>query len=169
MPRKAQLYRHRGLPLSITPLIHWQNALCPAGNAFNGAQKEPYTEALEMSRVCLSPSVASNGESFTVAAALRLAAGHGVRGVVTYADPVARLRTLPDGRTAGSPRGHLGVIYQALSATYTGRSTARTVIVLPDGQVLPSGVRAGSSAAARPGEAAFQQADRAFGGVHSLV
>jgi hypothetical protein len=87
----------------------------------------PYTEALEMSRVCLSPSVASNGESFAVAGALRLAA-----------DPVARLRTLPDGRTAGSPRGHLGVIYQALSATYTGRSTARTVIVLPDGHVLPA-------------------------------
>ncbi|MCL3999103.1 Mom family adenine methylcarbamoylation protein [Streptomyces lavenduligriseus] len=99
---------------------------------------EPYTEALEMSRVCLSPSVASNGESFAVAGALRLAAGHGVRGVVTYADPVARLRTLPDGRTAGSPRGHLGIIYQALSATYTGRSTARTVTVLPDGQVLPA-------------------------------
>ncbi len=91
-----------------------------------------------MSRVCLSPSVASNGESFAVAAALRLAAGHGVRGVVTYADPVPRLRTLSDGRTAGSPRGHLGIIYQALSATYTGRSTARTVIVLPDGQVLPA-------------------------------
>lgn len=92
-----------------------------------------------MSRVCLSPSVASNGESFAVAGALRLAAGHGVRGgVVTYADPVARLRTLPDGRTAGSPRGHLGIIYQALSATYTGRSTARTVIVPPDGQVLPA-------------------------------
>ncbi|MFJ3946115.1 Mom family adenine methylcarbamoylation protein [Streptomyces griseoaurantiacus] len=99
---------------------------------------EPYSEALEMSRVCLSPSVASNGESFAVAAALRLAAGHGVRGVVTYADPVARLRTLPDGRTAGSPHGHLGVIYQALSATYTGRSSARTVTVLPDGQVLPA-------------------------------
>ncbi|MFJ1742465.1 hypothetical protein ACIOG4_27800 [Streptomyces microflavus] len=99
---------------------------------------EPYSEALEMSRVCLSPSVASNGESFAVAAAHRLAAGHGVRGVVTYADPVARLRTLPDGRTAGSPHGHLGVIYQALSATYTGRSTARTVTVLPDGQVLPA-------------------------------
>jgi hypothetical protein len=82
--------------------------------------------------------VASNGESFAVAGALRLAAGRGVRGVVTYADPVARLRTLPDGRTTGSPRGHLGIIYQALSATYTGRSTARTVIVLPDGQVLPA-------------------------------
>ncbi|MCM2430944.1 Mom family adenine methylcarbamoylation protein [Streptomyces sp. RKAG337] len=99
---------------------------------------EPYTEALEMSRVCLSPSVASNGESFAVAGALRLAADRGVRGVVTYADPVARLRTLPDGRTAGSPRGHLGIIYQALSATYTGRSTARTVTVLPDGQILPA-------------------------------
>ncbi|MFD8417216.1 hypothetical protein ACFV2Q_36680 [Streptomyces sp. NPDC059650] len=99
---------------------------------------EPYSEALEMSRVCLSPSVASNGESFAVAGALRLAAGYGVRGVVTYADPVARLRTLPDGRTAGSPRGHLGIIYQALSATYTGRGTPRTLIVLPDGQVLPA-------------------------------
>lgn len=61
-----------------------------------------------MSRVCLSPSVASNGESFTVARALRLAAGHGVWGVVTYADPVARIRPLPDGRTAGCPEGTSG-------------------------------------------------------------
>lgn len=37
-----------------------------------------------MSRVCLSPSVASNGESFAVAGALRLAASHGVRGVVSF-------------------------------------------------------------------------------------
>ncbi|WP_009998753.1 hypothetical protein [Streptomyces clavuligerus] len=129
----------------------------------------PYSEALEMSRVCLSPSVASNGESFAVAAALRLAAGHGVRGVVTYADPVARLRTLPDGRTAGSPRGHLGVIYQALSATYTGRSTARTVIVLPDGQVLPSGVRAGSCGLSARCEAASQHVDRPVLDRHSMV
>ena len=98
----------------------------------------PYTESLEMSRVCLSPSVASNGESFAVAAALRLAAGHGVRGVTTSADPVPTLRTLPDGRTAGSPNGHLGVIYQALSAVYMNRSCARTQTILPDGQVLPA-------------------------------
>ncbi|SEM77759.1 hypothetical protein [Streptacidiphilus jiangxiensis] len=97
---------------------------------------EPYTESLDMSRVCLSPSVASNGESFTVSAALRLAAGHGVRGVTTSADPVPTLRTLPDGRTAGSPTGHLGVIYQSLNAVFVARSCARTQTILPDGQVL---------------------------------
>jgi hypothetical protein len=55
-----------------------------------------------------------------------------VRGIVSFADPVPR-------RTAGGAvicPGHVGTIYQATNAIYTGRGTARTIIVLPDGTTL---------------------------------
>src|SRR5207245_3103999 len=32
--------------------------------------------------------------------------------------------------------GHVGIIYQAANAAYTGRGTARTLTVLPDGTVF---------------------------------
>jgi hypothetical protein len=117
------------------PAVHLELAGTEVGHETGGGL---LVGVLELSRVCLSPSVVRNAESFAVAAALRLAAGHGERGVVTYADTVARLRTLADGCTAGSPQGHLRVIYQALSTMYTGRNSAQTVAVPPDGQVLPA-------------------------------
>jgi hypothetical protein len=59
------------------------------------------------------------------------AAVAGWRGVVSFSDPVPRLvagRLLfPD---------HYAAIYQASNAVYTGRGTARTLTVRPDGQVL---------------------------------
>lgn len=61
-----------------------------------------------------------------------MAAREGVRGLVSFSDPVAR-------RDAAGwlvfP-GHLGVIYQASNAIYAGRGTARTLLLLPDGRVL---------------------------------
>jgi len=38
--------------------------------------------------------------------------------------------------------GHIGTVYQALNARYTGRSKAETVDVLPDGTVLGGRLRA---------------------------
>jgi hypothetical protein len=54
-----------------------------------------------------------------------------MRGVVAFADPVPR-------RVAGRLlfAGHTGHIYVAANATYLGRSTARTMTVLPSGAVL---------------------------------
>jgi len=52
--------------------------------------------------------------------------------VVSFADPVPR-RTV-EGRVFAP--GHVGTIYQASGATYTGRATARTLTLLPDGTVL---------------------------------
>ena len=119
-------------------------------------QLEPFGQSLEMSRICLSDTVPGNGESWTVSRSLRMAAAHGIRGVVTFADPEPRLRRLHDGTVLGSPNGHLGVMYQALNAHYTGRSTPRTLTVLPDGTVLAArsaakiiGQESGSAAVAR--------------------
>ncbi|MFB8290196.1 Mom family adenine methylcarbamoylation protein [Kitasatospora purpeofusca] len=97
---------------------------------------EPFGQSLEMSRICLDDTVPGNGESWTVTRALHLAAGHGIRGVVTFADPEPRLRRLADGTVIGSPTGHLGIMYQALNARFTGRATPRTLTLLPDGTIL---------------------------------
>lgn len=93
---------------------------------------EPYQESLELGRFVLADAVPANGESWFLAQAFRLAAQDGVRGVVSFADPLPR-RTA-DGRLIFP--GHIGTIYQASNAFYAGRGAARQVMLLPDGRVL---------------------------------
>ena len=93
---------------------------------------EPYAESLELGRFVLTDDVPANGESWFLGQVLRMAAQDGVRGVVSFSDPVPRydeagLMTMP---------GHLGIIYQASNATYTGRGTPRTLTLLRDGTVF---------------------------------
>jgi len=92
---------------------------------------EPVVESLECSRFVLLDGP-GNEESWFLARCFDQLAARGVRGVVSFADPVPR-------RTASGAvvcPGHVGTIYQATNAIYTGRGTARTVIVLPDGTTL---------------------------------
>ena len=83
----------------------------------------PYDEARELGRLVLLDEVPANAESWFLAEAFRQQAAQGVRGIVSFSDPVARFA--PDG-TMTMP-GHVGTIYQASNATYTGRITPRTV------------------------------------------
>lgn len=92
----------------------------------------PYSESLELGRFVLLDAVPSNAESWFLARAFDLAATDGLRGVVSFSDPVARERA--DG-TLVFP-GHIGTIYQATNARYLGRSTPRTKLLLPDGTEL---------------------------------
>ena len=92
----------------------------------------PYDEALELGRFVLLDEVPANGETWMLAEVRRLAAAAGLRGLVSFSDPVRR--TTADGRTVMP--GHVGLIYQASNAVYTGQSTARTLTVLPDGTVF---------------------------------
>lgn len=88
----------------------------------------------------LLPECPGNSESWFLARCFRALLSHGVRGVVSFADPVPR-------RTASGALimpGHMGTIYAATNAVYAGRATARTVKLLPDGTVFNSGVHAGS-------------------------
>jgi hypothetical protein len=71
-------------------------------------------------------------ESWFVAQVFRLAAKTGIRGVVSFSDPVARYDS---GGNMTMP-GHIGIVYQALNATHVGRSTARTHWALPDGTIF---------------------------------
>jgi hypothetical protein len=92
----------------------------------------PFQESLELGRFALADRAPANAESWFLGQLFRLAGREGVRGVVSFSDPVARRDAT--GRLVFP--GHIGVIYQAANALYAGRGTARTVLVLPDGRVL---------------------------------
>jgi hypothetical protein len=92
----------------------------------------PYAESLELGRFCLLDAVPANAESWFLAQVWRQAGAEGVRGVVSFSDPVARTST--DGRVTHV--GHYGALYQASNATYTGRSGARTLRLLADGRIV---------------------------------
>ncbi|MEH0433927.1 hypothetical protein QBB34_48060 [Streptomyces stelliscabiei] len=119
----------------------------------------PYTESLVCSRFVLLDECPANSESWFLANCLKRLLASGVRGVVSFADPVPR-------RTASGVLvmpGHVGTIYAATNAVYASRATARTVKLLPDGTVFHSGVRAGSRRALDDREAASQQVDHGIG------
>ena len=106
---------------------------------------QPYVQSLELSRFVLEGDTLArpgapapglgrapgNSESWFLARCFEYLAADGVVGVVSFADPVPRV-------VAGQLLfpGHRGVIYQASGALFTGRGTARTIIVLPDGTSL---------------------------------
>lgn len=92
---------------------------------------EPYVESLELSRLVLADAVPANAETWFIARCFEEAAATGVRGVVSFADPVPRLV----GGEVLFP-GHVGTIYQASNATLCGRGTPRTLLVLPSGKTL---------------------------------
>lgn len=92
----------------------------------------PRVEAVELGRFVLLDSVPANGESWFLARCFESLKRAGFAGVVSFADPIPRQGA--DG-TQVSP-GHVGTIYQASNAIYTGRSTPRTLCMLPDGTVI---------------------------------
>lgn len=92
----------------------------------------PFSESLDLSRfVLLDDPCPGNSESWFIGQAFRQAAAAGVHGVVSFADPCPRR---VNGRLLFP--GHVGTIYCATNARYTGRATSRTLLVLPDGTVL---------------------------------
>ena len=93
---------------------------------------EPYVESIELSRLVLLDEVPFNAESWFVARCHHDLALCGIRGVVSFSDPLPRHRL--DG-TAVMP-GHVGTVYQALSFRYTGRTKAHSITMLPDGSVM---------------------------------
>lgn len=78
---------------------------------------EPYRESQELSRFVLLDEVPANAESWFLARCFGELRDAGVRGVVSFADPVPRRAA--DG-TVLAP-GHVGIIYQAAGAAYAGR------------------------------------------------
>lgn len=88
--------------------------------------------AMELGRLVLLDDVRANGESWFVARCFDALRREGLAGIVSHADPEAR--TDADGVTVFV--GHIGTVYQALGAVYTGRASPRTMRVCADGREL---------------------------------
>lgn len=89
---------------------------------------------VDLGRLVLLDDVPSNAESWFVSRAFRLLRREkpGILSVIAYSDPVRRIGE--DGRIVMP--GHIGMVYQALSACFRGRSSARTDLIMPDGRIL---------------------------------
>lgn len=93
---------------------------------------EPNREALVCSRFVLLDECPGNSESWFLARCFDELLAAGVLGVLSFADPVPRR----DASGKLTAVGHVGTIYKATNSVYTGRATARTIRLLPDGTVL---------------------------------
>lgn len=95
----------------------------------------PSAAGVDLGRLVLidAPEVAGNAESWFVSRVLKAARRElGVDAVISYSDPLPRLTA--DGVLVKP--GHVGLVYQALSAAYGGRAAPRTLWLRPDGTVL---------------------------------
>lgn len=90
------------------------------------------SDGVELGRFVLLNEVPGNGETWFLSRCHRHLRREGLAGVVSFSDPTRRANA------AGEVvfGGHYGCIYQAGSAVYCGRGTARTLRLLPDGSVL---------------------------------
>lgn len=109
------------VPMNNSAVPHWTGL------------KDPNSGA-ELGRLVLLDEVAAYGESWFMARALsRLRAEKPqIEGVLSYSDPVERR----DAAGRLLKPGHVGIIYQALSARYRGLTGRRTGYMTPDGAHL---------------------------------
>lgn|GEM_PF-435928 len=91
-------------------------------------------QVVSLSRLVLLDHIEGNAESWFVARAFEALqrAKPDVRLVVSYSDPAVR-RAL-DGKP--TLPGHVGTVYKALGAVYTGRSEPDTLWLAPDGTAI---------------------------------
>ncbi|MEU4576114.1 hypothetical protein [Nonomuraea sp. NPDC023979] len=93
---------------------------------------EPFKESAELGRFVLLDGVPSNAETNFLRRGFELAREEGMRGVVSFADPMPRATV--DGRLVMP--GHIGAIYREKGALYAGRSTPGPLWLAPDGTSL---------------------------------
>lgn len=88
--------------------------------------------AMELGRLVLLDEILANAETWLVAECFRRLKGEGLAGVVSHSDPEPRTDA------AGNVvfHGHIGTVYQALNAVYTGRASPRSMRILPNGKEL---------------------------------
>jgi hypothetical protein len=121
------LYRGRQLAGVAVFSVPMNNAAVPIHTGL----ADPLA-GVDLGRFVLLDDVAGNGETWFLARAFRQLRQEkpGVVAVVSYADPAPRRTATGD---VVKP-GHVGQIYQAMSASYRGRARARFEHMTPDGQ-----------------------------------
>jgi len=95
-------------------------------NVFPEHNVNDYTE---LGRFVLLDEVPGNGETWFLGQCFRHLKAKGIRGVISFSDPVPRADvsgqiTFP---------GHIGTIYQAFNGKYLGRGSKTYLNLLPDG------------------------------------
>jgi hypothetical protein len=113
-----------GVAVFSVPMHEQVILSCIGGIGFN--------DAVELGRFVLRDEVPANGETWFLARCYALLREKAYKAVVGYSDPFPR--TTAEGRTIFA--GHIGTIYQASNAAYVGRSTNRTLKLLPDATVF---------------------------------
>lgn len=91
-------------------------------------------EKTELGRLVLLDPVKKNGESWFCARVYELLRKEGLVSTLMFSDP--EVRTDAGGREVFL--GHVGCVYQATNAVYTGRGAKQKLYLLPDGNVLPA-------------------------------
>lgn len=88
--------------------------------------------AVELGRFILLDNVPGNGESWFLARCFELLRAEGYEGLLSHSDPVARRSVAGDVVLPG----HVGLIYQATNAIYTGRSNPTLHVLKPNGTIF---------------------------------
>ena len=101
----------------------------------NAGLSDPRT-ACDLGRLVIRDDLGGNAETFMIARAFRLLRREKpeILSVISYADPVRRV----DGEGRVFMPGHVGGIYAVMGARYTGRSSPRTDLIMPDGRPISS-------------------------------
>lgn len=103
----------------------------PASGAVLDVLPCPRAAAVELGRFVLLDDVGANAESWFLAQAHAELRRLGFEGIVSFSDPQPRATAAGDVVLGG----HVGTIYQATNALYTGRGRGRWLWLLPDGRV----------------------------------
>lgn len=123
--RRFGLYR-KALLVGVSVFSH------PVNNASFDVLPGSVSENLELGRLVLLDSVPGNGESWFVCRCFGALKKEGFVGVISFCDPLPRQNANGDIVF----QGHVGTVYQALSAVYLGRSKPGVISVMPDGTVM---------------------------------
>jgi hypothetical protein len=122
---RVGLYR-RGALVGVAVFSH------PCSNKVLTSVFPDARSSVELGRFVLLDEVLGNGETWFLARCFEQLRARGIRGVVSFSDPIAR--STADGRRVFP--GHVGTIYQAHNARFLGRGTARRLRLLPDGRAF---------------------------------
>lgn len=94
----------------------------------------PAQECLDLGRLVLLDRVGANAETWFLSRCFAALKKEGFAAIVAMSDPQSRT----DAQGNVVFKGHVGTIYQALNGRYLGRTTPRTLRLLPNGTVFAS-------------------------------
>lgn len=126
------IFRNEGAQSRLVGVACFSVSMNPhAGRKYTGMAGN---SSVELGRLVLLDDVESNGESWFVSRCFSLLRQEkpDVEAVYAYSDPVPRIDN--SGRILMP--GHVGEVYQALSASCRGRAASRTQFVTPDGNIF---------------------------------